>query len=109
MRLVEDYQKTGNRWWTRKYDLENPADMVRYVARQRFSWPGGGELFIVTSSGDVLCQDCIRENYRQELSEAIDETFSPYAIESGYNIDPESCYCENCGKDLSSYCENEGR
>lgn len=26
------------------YDLSSPVDMLRYVARQRFAWPGGYEL-----------------------------------------------------------------
>lgn len=33
----------------REYNLSNPLDCVRMVARERYAWPGGYELCVVTS------------------------------------------------------------
>ena len=53
----------GRRWRTVRYDLERSADLARYVARERYAWPGGYELFAVCEDGAVLCKDCCRAEY----------------------------------------------
>ncbi len=104
MRLTENHKFVGRVWRTFKYDLDVPADMVRYVAREMFAWPGGYEL-ILSCSGASLCPFCVRENYQIELMNAIDETWADYAISTSAEIDPENCFCDMCNKDLSAYAE----
>ena len=103
--MKTDAQRTRD--LDRTYDLTNPADMVRYVARNRFAWPGGDELMLITD-GAVICQGCLRERYSLELQDAIDCTYRETAIMTGADIDPNECFCDNCSKDLSSYAEMEG-
>lgn len=99
-------ERSADRWGLsiiRKFDLSCNADKVRYVARQRFAFPGGYELFTISSDGDCICQDCVRRRYAAELRNALDGQYM--SVDCGGNIDPDTCYCDNCGKDLSSYVD----
>jgi hypothetical protein len=51
----------------RNYDLSNPVHIIRCVARERYAWPGGYELFVVTTDGGLICSGCVREEYRNIL------------------------------------------
>ena len=37
--------------------------IAKTVARERYAWPGGYELFLVTSDGGVLCAKCARAEF----------------------------------------------
>lgn len=37
---------------------------LRAAIRQKFAWPGGYEIYGITSDGGVLCCDCMRREYR---------------------------------------------
>ena len=89
----------------RTYNLTSPDDMIRYVARVRFAWPGGYELALAYPDGQVVCQACTRANYRQAIEDVKDGYESPFAIIVGCNYDPKEVYCDDCNKDLSSYAE----
>ena len=36
---------------------------VRAMARERYAWPGGYALALVTTDGGILCPDCVRAEY----------------------------------------------
>lgn len=37
---------------------------LKQAIRTKFAWPGGYELFGITSDGAALCCDCMRKEYR---------------------------------------------
>lgn len=51
----------------RNYDPLNPVHMVRFIARERFTWPGGYEICGIANDGALLCSQCVRDNYRDIL------------------------------------------
>lgn len=57
------YGRFPSRWNVRRFDLSKGADCARYIARERFAWPGGYALFAVCSDGGALCADCCRAEY----------------------------------------------
>ncbi len=83
------------------YDLSNPLHMVRYVAREKFAWPGGYELFIITNDGGLLCSFCVKENYRNVLhSTKYDFNDGWKAVFMGNDGELEDDYCSHCGKEM---------
>lgn len=37
---------------------------AKRVARERFAWPGGYELFSVMDDGGIVCNTCTRKEFR---------------------------------------------
>jgi hypothetical protein len=79
----------------RTYHLSDPADAIRFAARERYVWPGG-HIIVAILDGALLCSDCLRERYRIELRDAIDGATKDAILDHEGNFDgPE--YCEHCG------------
>ena len=64
--IIENYSRDnpGKVWRTYTYDMDNGADIAKYVARTRYAFPGGYELFAITTDGAVLCHKCCRAEFR---------------------------------------------
>lgn len=92
-------------WLERTYNLSLPLDMLRYVARHRFGWPGGYSLHVVYHDGNALCYQCVRDLYRDEIRNITGGWTQPDRVCTG-DID-RGRYCDHCGRDLSDH-ENEG-
>lgn len=81
-------------------------NIPRYVATQRFAWPGGYELFVVTADGGALCPDCVRENYRQVYAETIADNppsgtgWKVSACDCVANVD-DDLFCDHCARNLN--------
>ena len=105
--LVEHSGHVNGVWRTFNYDLSTHLGRLRYVAREQYAWPGGYELSLFID-GDQLCSECVREEYGSLYSDIVfwDNSRMETAIDAGCNIDPGTCYCSNCNKDLSSYAED---
>ena len=66
MRYIEQQQPCNSNltaWRTVRYDMDRSADIARFVAREKFAWPGGYELFAICEDGEALCHDCCRAEY----------------------------------------------
>jgi len=102
MRLAEDYCKLPNgEWRTRQFDLDSPVDMVRYVARYQYSWPGGYQMAIVADDGGLICSKCVRDNYHGMLHSTKGQYHDGWQA-SGITHDGEleNCACDNCDAKL---------
>ncbi len=87
----------------RNYDMTNHLDRLRYVAREMFVWPGGYELGIfIESFGDILCQECLRKEYKHLYREVKCWGMSIECV-AGCDFDPGDIICCECQKDLSAY------
>lgn len=40
-----------------------PMGAARYVRRDRYTWPGGYPLALITTDGGLLCADCVAVNF----------------------------------------------
>lgn len=44
-------------------DTTKPMGAARYVRRERYAWPGGYPLALITTAGGLLCADCVTDNF----------------------------------------------
>lgn len=92
----------------RNYDLVNPLDCVRCVARERFAFPGGYELCLVMDDGALLCSSCVRGEYRNIIDSTkkeISDGWRGMAIVNECELEYD--YCSHCTKPLGYHDEEE--
>lgn len=76
---------------------------LRQLIRQQFAWPGGYEIFFVTSDGGVLCGACARSNYREIAAERrMKVSHGGWMILFADTTEDlsESCICDHCRREL---------
>ena len=83
-------------------DRDRPMATARIVRRDRYAWPGGYALALVTADGGALCPECVRENFH-----AISEE-SRWIGNSGSGWKPAGMACES-ETDESETCDHCGR
>lgn len=84
------------------YRSDNGLDALRIIARDGYAWPGGYELFAVTTDGAVLCRDCVRKEYPAIYQATVAQDRSGWAV-AGCSADCECngpVYCDHCGRDI---------
>ena len=75
---------------------------LRNAIRTKYAWPGGYEMFGVTSDGAVLCCDCMRAEYHQVAWSR------RYQVNDGWRVDAidsmatqdEPPACDHCGRTI---------
>ncbi len=84
-------------------------DKIKQAIRDKYAWPGGYPLFLITSDGGALCVECGKKEYknivravRQDLSDGWNVT----AVDINWE-DPD-LYCDHCNTPIkSAYGERE--
>jgi len=46
------------------YDRSDPLSVAKHAIRNRYAWPGGYELAIVMTDGELMCCGCAARNWR---------------------------------------------
>lgn len=82
------------------------TDLLRHVreyARHPYTSLGGYPLILYTTSSDVLCCDCVKNNYRQISTSTHARAWDGWAA-SGVDIYYEGppAYCANCNAEIES-------
>ena len=73
---------------------------IKEIIRQKYAWPGGYELFFITSDGAAICTDCARANFREiceSVKRRIDDGWRVVGYETECNVDGPIA-CEHCYK-----------
>lgn len=83
-------------------NIDNTAPMgaARYVRRERYAFPGGYPLALMTTDGGLLCPDCVASEFAQvswEHRNKCDGGFRPAAVVCGAETDGDMV-CDHCGK-----------
>lgn len=112
-RIVETshYDAARGRLMVRRYNFARSPDLAKYVARERFAWPGGYELFAVTTDGAALCRHCCRAEFYQIAwdyhrgggdapAAGFSSGWSIVSIHTTAELD-EGGECDHCGRDIS--------
>lgn len=96
--------------YKRTYSRINSTQEMRATLRNGpYTWPGGYQMYLITSDGAALCFDCARQEYRQ-ISESIRKgTADGWKIEAtDVNYENTSLFCEHCSKQIpASYASDE--
>ena len=81
-------------------DTKTPMGAARYVRRERYAFPGGYSLALMTTDGGLLCPDCVASEFAQvswQHRNKCDGGFRPAEVLSGAETDG-AMVCDHCGK-----------
>jgi hypothetical protein len=115
-RIIETFNHMpGGAWRTITYNLETARDRARYIARERFAFPGGYELLAVMDDSALMCSQCVKDNFRLCLESARD--YKNDISADGWRIDAmilsSECEnfetCDNCNAHLDPYHDEAER
>lgn len=90
----------------RRYKWKTIKDAVR----NKYAWPGGYPLYLITGDGDALSIDAARHNWRLVCSARIrgDKTDSWYIVDADINYEDQNLYCAHSGERIEfAYGEEE--
>jgi len=88
---------------------------LKRVIRDKYAWPGGYELFGLTSDGGILCVDCMRKEWRQivwSIKNNVSDGWKVVGVDSDAQLEPREFIegnldeyslsnCDGCGKILN--------
>lgn len=83
--------------------IENGSQLRATLRAGGFAWPGGYDLFFVTSDGAALCYSCVRDNLYSVLHSIraeIDDGWRVVGLECVANVD-DAGHCDHCGASLA--------
>ncbi len=79
---------------------------AKFVARERHAWPGGYALGLVMGDGEMLCPECVRENWREVVQAHLwaddggDPCWVPLGITHTGETD-DDLFCAHCERRIS--------
>lgn len=83
------------------YTELDKINKAQVVAEQRFAWPGGYALGIVTKDGGCLCSACVKENLELMQDENDEQWYPDSAYYSDPDDDIEPILCDHCNRPIS--------
>ncbi len=85
--------------------LKGKTKPLKDAIRQKYVWPGGYAILLLTSDGALLCCDCARKEYRSishSTRHNLKDGWNVYGIQTSAEInDPETEFCDHCSKAVS--------
>ena len=87
-----------------QYNRRRPIDQARQVARDKYAWPGGYQLAVVTTDGGILCPECVRAewfNIADSDRREIDDGWRPMGADIVHEGE-ETQYCDHCNRQLNN-------
>jgi hypothetical protein len=81
---------------------------LKNAVRQKYAWPGGYPLSAITSDGAALCMECVRENWGLVAKSTIYSWRDGWCVSDVDIIWEGGHYCDNCGKCVDAYNQEEG-
>jgi len=87
-----------------------PVDAAKRVAKERFAWPGGYALGIITADNGVLCSACVADELELIIDPDADDQWKPMtayyadADDDGVEDDLDNypvTYCDHCNRPIS--------
>ncbi len=84
-------------------------DKIKQAIRDKYAWPGGYPLFLITSDGGALCMNCGKKEYKN-IAYAIRHDLSDgwNVIAFDINWEDLELTCDHCNTPIeSAYGERE--
>jgi len=76
-----------------------PLEALHYWKDNPYCWPGGYEIIGIMDDCEVLCHDCLLENWEQILDSTTNNYKDGWQLEGiTVNYEDDSCCCANCNK-----------
>ena len=92
-----------------KRNVAGDSIALRAAIRARCAWPGGDDLFGITTDGGALCCDCMRGEYYQiaySRRRGVNDGWRVIGVECTANCYG-PVYCDHCGKTIVDGGEEE--
>ena len=89
--------------------MNKVATTVKQAIRDKYAWPGGYPLFLITEDNAVLCCDCGKKEFRN-IADAVhrNDNNGWKVIAADINWEDPDLYCDHCSKRIeSAYAENK--
>lgn len=79
--------------------IKSVADLKANLREGEYCWPGGYELFFVTSDGGVLCFDCAKNEFRNILWSIVNGAGDGWRVVAvgSTNMCEDTEACDQCG------------
>lgn len=82
----------------------HPMFAARLVRREKFAWPGGYPMALVTSDGGFLCPECVKENFHY-ISDShrtnCNDGWKPEGVQVlDYLEEDEEVRCDHCYRSI---------
>jgi len=82
--------------------MKADTETIKKVIREKFAWPGGYPMFLITSDGESLCCDCARKEYKQIFCSIKNDLSDGWKV-IGHDINWEDLMvCCHCNKEIDS-------
>ncbi len=89
-------------------NIETISDFRRAMRNGPYAWPGGYPVYFVTSTGEALSFDAVRENVRlilESIAHRMDDGWR--IVGADINYEDGELYCAHtCGRIESAYAED---
>ena len=86
---------------------DHPMGAARIVRRERFAWPGGYSLALLTDDGGILCPDCVAAEFSQ-ISRAhhagLRDGWRPIGLII-FEAPETDEFCAHCDKQIAVACD----
>ncbi len=89
--------------------IDNSRELRATIRNGGYAWPGGYQLYFITTDGEALCFDCVRSEYYQcaySVRHKINDGWR--IIGCTTNDEDPNLYCAHCNRRIpSSYGDDE--
>lgn len=82
--------------------IDDTAQLRATIRAGKYAWPGGYEVFFVTSDGACLCMDCATREYRQIANAVRNRLRDGWRVEGTSSTDwcDDRTDCDHCGRTI---------
>lgn len=76
---------------------------IKQAIRDKYAWPGGYPLYLITSDGAALCIDCGKKEYRNIVRSIHRNVSDGWKVEAvDVNWEDTNLYCDHCSQLIES-------
>ena len=76
---------------------------VKRAIREKYAWPGGYPLYLITADGAALCIDCGKKEFRQIAWDWTRKASTGWCAEAtDVNWEDTDLICDHCGNKIES-------
>ena len=83
--------------------MTNAMQTIKQAIREKYAFPGGYPLYIVTNDGGSICVECARAEYKQIAHDTVKGWKTGWdCAGSDINWEDSELFCDHCGEKIES-------
>lgn len=88
-------------------EFKGKTKRLKDAIRQKYAWPGGYAIVLITHDGAILCCECARDNYKQinhSVRHNLKDGWNIIGIDNASNMgNTHTEYCDHCNKTVDEF------